>query len=57
MVGRVSLEVQRDKKTGFAAALIVFEAPQEVEAVLRTFGGRTTAAPMMLPLAMVTSRL
>ena len=51
------MEVQRDKKTGFAAALIVFEAPQEVEAVLRTFGGRTTAAPMMLPLAMVTSRL
>ena len=30
VVARVSLEVQRDEKIGFAAAFDLFEAPQEV---------------------------
>ena len=41
VVGRVTFEVQRDA----------------VYAVLRTFGGRAAAAPVVLPLAMVASRL
>ena len=45
------------RKTGFAAVSVVFEASQAVYAVLRTFGGRAAAAPMVLPLAMVASRL
>ena len=45
------------RRTGFAAVSIVFEASQAVYAVLRTFGGRAAAAPVVLPLAMVASRL
>ena len=40
----------------FAAVSIVFEALQAVYAVLRTFGGRAAAAPVVLRLAMVASR-
>ena len=36
---------------------MVFEASQAVYAVLTTFGGRAAAAPVVLPLAMVASRL
>ena len=45
------------RKPGFAAVSIVFKASQAVYAVLRTFGGRVAAAPVVLPLAMVASRL
>ena len=38
------------RKTGFAAVSIVFEALQAVYAVLRTFGGRAAAAPVVVPL-------
>ena len=41
------------RKTGFAAVSIDFEASQPVYAVLRAFGGRAAAAPVVLPLAMV----
>ena len=57
VVGRVTFEVQGDEKTGFAAVSIVFEALQAVYAVLRTFGGRAAAAPVVVPFAMVASRL
>ena len=45
------------RKTGFAAVSIVFEALQAVYAVLRTFGGRAAAVPVVLPLAVVASCL
>ena len=45
------------RKTVFAAVSIVFEASQAVDAVLRTFGGGATAAPVVLPLAIVAARL
>ena len=36
------------RKTGFAAVSIVFEALQAVYAVLRNFGGRAAAAPVVV---------
>ena len=35
----------------------MFEASQAVYAELRTFGGRAAATPVVLPLAMVASRM
>ena len=55
VVGRVTFEVQGDEKLGLRRS--VFEASQAVYAALRTFGGRAAAAPVVLPLAMVASRL
>ena len=56
VVGRVTSRC-RATKNWVAAVSIVFEASQAVYAVLRTCGGRAVAAPVVLPLAMVASRL
>ena len=57
VVGRVTFEVQGRRKTGLAAVSIVFEALQAVYTVLSTSRGRAAAAPVVVPLAMVASRL
>ena len=57
VVGRVAFLVQDEEQTGYAAVSIVCEASQAVYAVLRTVGGRAADAPVVLPLAMVASRL
>ena len=57
VIGRVIFEVQGDENLGLRRSPFVFEASQAVYAVLRTLGGRGAAAPVVLPLAMVASRL
>ena len=57
MVARMSLEVRCDEKLVYGGFDFFFEAPQTVWALLRTFGGRAAAAPVVVPLAMAASRL
>ena len=55
VVGRINFRGAGRQKTRSAAVSIVFEASQAVYAVL--LQGRHAAAPVVLPLAMVASRL
>ena len=59
VVGRVTFEVQGDEKLGLRRSRLFSKRrrSQAVYSVLRTFGGRAAAAPVVLPLAMVPSRL
>ena len=56
VVGRVTFEVQGDEKLGLRRSRLCLRRRRRSR-LLRAFGDRAAAAPVVLPLAMVPSRL
>ena len=57
LVGARAVWEAKSLKNWVCDSLDFFKARRTVKAVLRAFGGSAAAAPVVLPLAMATSRL